>query len=38
MKDAPLVTDANQPAASAMDMGFGVVGRASTANAKVLLV
>ena len=30
-KAAPVVIDVNQPVASAMDMGFGVVGIASTA-------
>ena len=35
-KAAPLVTGANQPAASAMDMGFGVAARNSTAIDKAL--
>ena len=37
-KGAPFVTVANQPAVSAMDMGFGVVARASTAMNKVSLL
>ena len=38
MKAVPSVTDVDRPAASAMDMGSGVVGRASIGIDNVLLV